>query len=423
MLREPRAAVFDLRVLAHTGGAWDERGMDSLPGAPALLESLSGGGIPVAVVASRNASQALPGELREHIDLVLDDQDDDTLDSLGKLERELFLEGARQLGVPAAATAVVANAPAGVRAGIAGGFAVVVGVDRERLGHLDDVGADLVVSGVSDLPAEISAWPERIPDPRPAVDSLDAIIAKLGTAPSIFLDYDGTLTPIVDDPAAATVSERERQILSRLAAVAPVAIISGRGLDDVKQHVGVEGVTYSGSHGFEIEHPDGTRFVQPDAAMAIPELDDAEHALREGVDSLPGVTIERKPYAIAVHVRRARGEEEKAKARDFAVTVGSRHSGLVVRAGKEIFELRPALDWDKGFALAHLLGSLPADTVPMYIGDDETDEDALAEVRRRFGVGVLVGAARGGDTWAGYAVPGTEEALQLLSSMTQVFNR
>lgn len=261
----------------------------------------------------------------------------------------------------------------------------------------------------------------EVSDPQPALDSIEAIVESLGSAPAIFLDYDGTLTPIVDDPASATISERERAVLRRLADVAPVAVVSGRALDDVKSHVGLEGITYSGSHGFEIEHPDGTRFVQPDAATVVPELDRAEHALLEGVEGLDGVTVERKPYAIAVHTRRARDEDVKSKAKELAEAVVSRHGGLVVRAGKEIFELRPALDWDKGHAVAHLLQSLPPATVPMFIGDDETDEDAFAEVGRRSGVGVLVGRARGGETSARYTLADTEETLRFLELVTEAW--
>ncbi len=398
----------------------DQEGVEMLPGAAGLLEAFSGAGVPVAVVSSsRNAPRVLPDEMRRHVRVLLGGGDIDDLDIPGKPDPGMFMEGARQLGVSPARAAVVEDARAGVRAGVRGGFAIVVGVDPGGSSALVEAGADVVLNGVADLPTEISAWARLITDPRPAVDSLGEILDMLGRDPAIFLDYDGTLTPIVDDPEAANIADRERAVLRRLAELAPLAVISGRGLDDVKTHVGVEGITYSGSHGFEIERPDGERFDQERVASVVPDLDEAEGKLRSEAVELSGVMIERKPYAIAVHTRRAGSDEVRREAKELAATVASEHAGLVVREGKEIFELRPALDWDKGAALAHLLDLLPGDPVPMYVGDDDTDEDAFAEVRRRLGVGVLVGDARGAQTWAGFSLSNPDETIEFLSKLAE----
>lgn len=402
----------------------DQEGVDMLPGAAGLLEALSRAGVPVGVVSSsRNAPRVLPDEMRRNVRVLLGGGDIDDLDIPGKPDPGMFIEGARQLGVSPAKAAVVEDAQAGVRAGVRGGFAIVVGVDPRGSSALADVGADVVVRGVADLPTEISGWARLIADPRPALGALDVILESLGENPAIFLDYDGTLTPIVDDPAAANIADPERAVLRRLAVVAPLYVISGRGLDDVKAHVGVEDITYSGSHGFEIERPDGERFVQDEVASVVPELDEADAALRSQIAKLPGVMIERKPYAIAVHTRRAETDEARRKAKELAERVGSEHAGLVVRGGKEIFELRPAIDWDKGAALAHLLELLPGDPVPLYVGDDDTDEDAFAEVRRRLGVGVLVGAAGGSETWAGFTLSDPGETIEFLSKLAEGLSR
>lgn len=396
----------------------EAEGAEMLPGAAELLEALARENVPVAVVSSsRNAPKVLPDEMRRHIRVLLGGGDIDDLDLPGKPDPAMFLEGARQLGVSPARAAVVEDARAGVRAGVRGGFAVVVGIDPEGVSNLDLVGADVVVEGVGQLPKAISGWSDLIPDPPSALDAQEVIRTRLGDRPAIFLDYDGTLTPIVDDPAAANIGDPERTVLRRLAGRSPLAVISGRGLDDVKGHVGVDGITYSGSHGFEIERADGQRFHQEEVATVVPELGGAETALLAEVDGLPGVMIERKPYAIAVHTRRARDDETRAKAKELAERVGSKHPDLVVRAGKEIFELRPALDWDKGAALAHLLELIPGSPVPMYIGDDDTDEDAFAVVRRRSGIGILVGDARGAETWAGFTLDNPGETIEFLAKL------
>ncbi len=402
----------------------DSEGVDPLPGALELLEAFSAAGVPVAIVSSsRNAPKVLPAQLKQHVDVLLSGDDVDDLGLPGKPDPDMFVEGARLIGVSPAEAAVLEDAPAGVRAGVAGGFAVVVGIDEGNSGHLDGLGADLIVPGVSSLPTDIAAWAHEIRDPRPALDSIAEVMERLGEQPSIFLDYDGTLSPIVDDPDAANLSDEDRSILERLARAAPVAVISGRGLQDVKGQVDVAGITYGGSHGFEIERADGSYFEQPDVARVVPELEKAEQELMEGSADLDGVVIERKPFAIAVHTRRARSDEERVKAQELATDVGSRHPGLIVRGGKEIRELRPALAWDKGHAVAHLLEALHPDSVPMYIGDDETDEDAFAEVRRRFGIGVLVGEARGSDTWAEFTLPTTTDALHFLSLLADELSR
>ncbi len=237
----------------------------------------------------------------------------------------------------------------------------------------------------------------------------------------MFLDYDGTLTPIVDDPAAATIGEEQREVLARLAAIVPVAILSGRGLDDVKSLVAVEGLTYSGSHGYEIEMPDGSRSEQDAAADAVPQLDEAGELLAAGAVDLPGVMIERKPYAIAVHTRRAETQQAREEAGELAREVASRFDRLSLRGGKEIHELRPAHDWDKGAALKQLLELIEGSPVPIYIGDDETDEDGFLAVRTLSGVGILVGTAAGSETWAGFLLDDPGEVLELLSTLAKSF--
>lgn len=396
----------------------DSEGVDILGGAEALLQELSAKGVAVAVVSSsRNAHTVLPDHLKTHIEVLMGGDDLAELGIPGKPDPGMFIEGARRIGVTPTEAAVVEDATAGVEAGRRGGFAVTVGIDPDGISNLREAGADFVIPGVAALPTDVESWADLVESPMPALDSLDLLTARLSEHPAVFLDYDGTLTPIVDDPAAATIGDEERAVLRSLAEKMPVAIVSGRGLDDVRGHVSVEGLTYSGSHGFEIEHPDGNRTIQEDAAVAVPQLDEAEEQLVERSEGLTGVMIERKPYAIAVHTRRAESDEIRAAAGELAREVVAHFDNLVLRGGKEIHELRPALDWDKGAALSHLLDQLPGDPVPLYIGDDETDEDGFLAVRRESGLGVLVGTASGAETWADFTLTQPRETLELLAHL------
>ena len=394
-------------------------GVESLPGVERLLNAFRRAGTPVAVVSSsRNAIEILPEELREKLDVEFGGESLSQLDLPGKPDPAMFLEAASRLGAEPRHTAVIEDAPAGVLAGRRGGFGLVVGVGDESSG-LREAGADVIVGGVGELPLDIAKWTDLLSPIPSAMDSIKTIIDELDHRPAVFLDYDGTLTPIVDDPAAATIGEREQEILRRLAASIPLAIVSGRALDDVKSLVGVANLTYAGSHGFEIARPDGSRYEHAAATPALPDLERAQSLLEEGSADLTGVVIERKPFAIAVHTRRAATQEIREMAAQLTIDVAARFAGLELTAGKEVHELRPDVDWNKGAALTFLLESLPDNRIPLYIGDDVTDEDAFLKVRTSGeGVAVLVGNGTSpAETWATYALNDVAETLEFLDRL------
>lgn len=211
-----------------------------------------------------------------------------------------------------------------------------------------------------------------------------------GREPAVFLDYDGVLTPIVDDPAAATLDDEMRAVIERATAHLTVAIISGRDLEDVRSLVDVAGIAYAGSHGFDMLLPDGSRERRGDDYLD--DLDDVERQLRDRLDGLDGVAVERKRYAIAVHTRRADDDAVRRRTARTVADLADDHPRLRVTGGKDIEELRPDIDWDKGRALHHLMDVLGLDTdrtPPVYVGDDLTDEDAFAVVDG-VGAGVVV---------------------------------
>lgn len=220
-----------------------------------------------------------------------------------------------------------------------------------------------------------------------ALDHWDEVKARIGgRPPAVFLDYDGTLTPIVDRPQDALLSPETRVVLEQLRQTHPVGIISGRDLDDVRQMVGVEGIAYAGSHGFDILTPDGHRIGQDEGWVEL--MAEVGSELEQKLD---GVTIEPKRYAVAVHYRGV--DPESVPGIESVVREATaRRSGLVVTGGKRIYEIRPDIPWDKGAALRHLLELLDLtgpEVAPLYFGDDLTDEDALAEVSHS-GVGFVV---------------------------------
>ncbi|HSK98280.1 MAG TPA: trehalose-phosphatase [Euzebyales bacterium] len=254
-----------------------------------------------------------------------------------------------------------------------------------------------------------------------ALDDGDRLRERLdGRTPAVFLDYDGVLTPIVDDPAAATLDERGRAAVVRAAERVPVAIISGRDLEDVRAMVDVPGLAYAGSHGFDMLLPDGGRERQGEEFLA--DLDEAEQHLREALDGIPGVSVERKGFAIAVHTRRAPGPDERARARDAVAAAADRHARLRVTGGKEVTELRPGMAWDKGRALTRLMAVLDLDDrahAPIYVGDDITDEDAFAAIADT-GIGIVVAGDADRDTRAVLRLDEPDETVALLDLVVAV---
>jgi trehalose-phosphatase len=236
--------------------------------------------------------------------------------------------------------------------------------------------------------------------------------------PVVLLDFDGTLAPIVADPGAARLPDAARRVLERLAEVCPLAVVSGRGLADVRQKVGSPGLWYAGSHGFELVGPHGEVHEHEAARAALPSLSAAEGDLREALAVVPGLTLEPKRFALAVHYRNVE-PHRAAEVVDTVRRVGARFDRLRVTGGRLVTELRPDIDWDKGRALGWLLHRMGLAGDPtvllLYAGDDLTDEDALRVVRDD-GLGVVVRSAEHGDrsTSAHYAVDDPEQLRLLL---------
>jgi trehalose-phosphatase len=214
-------------------------------------------------------------------------------------------------------------------------------------------------------------------------------IARSGDRLAVFLDYDGTLTPIVGHPEDAWLSDSMRQTLRSLAARVPVAILSGRDLDDVRGRVHVDGIVYAGSHGFDIAGSGGLR--RQLGGDYLPVLDAAGMELREALDEIPGAQLERKHFSVAAHYRNVT-ENDAFRVAQAVDSVAGRHRELRRIDGKKVYELLPDIDWNKGKAMLWLLEMLGLErgkALPIYIGDDRTDEDAFRALKSR-GVAILV---------------------------------
>lgn len=411
-------------------------GIDPLRPNVDFIRAIKSRGIRTGVISSsRNCAEILESAgVQDLFEVKVDGNDSERLGLKGKPAPDIFLEAARQLQVKPERAAVVEDAIAGVEAGREGGFGLVIGVDRTgRRDELKKHGADVVIGDLSELdiyeldrPSSGNPAQQNTVDSLPfALSSVEEIYHRLrqGT-PSIFLDYDGTLTEIVDDPEQALLHRKAREIIKRLMEHFTVAVVSGRDLQDVREKVDVQGIVYAGSHGFDIAglHDQQRRHEQKWERYLGP-LDSAESELRSALGKIPGIMIERKKYAVTVHYRGVDSNRVK-DIEDQIDRLVAEKKDLRKAGGKKIFELLPAVDWDKGKALLWLLETLYVDggrVTPLYIGDDVTDEDAF-EAIQNVGVGIVVGKGKR-KTAAHYSLRSPEEVKTFLQSLVLLAER
>lgn len=309
-----------------------------------------------------------------------------------------------------------------------GGF---ITVSRKKLWEKDDpvkasstthIKSPVFFSAVAE---DHSSWIFHHPS---ALKKFDQITnASKGKQIVMFLDYDGTLSPIVDDPDRAFMSDQMRKVVKEVARYFPTAIVSGRCRDKVYSFVKLAGLFYAGSHGMDIKGPaeyqKGNKPVlfQP-ASEFLPMIDEVYKALVEKTKSTPGAKVENNKFCLSVHFRRVEEKWWSALAEQVR-SVLKEYPKLRLTQGRKVLEVRPTIKWDKGKALEFLLESLGFancnDVLPVYIGDDRTDEDAFKVLRDRGqGFGILVSKIPK-DTNASYSLQEPSEVMTFLHRLVE----
>lgn len=243
----------------------------------------------------------------------------------------------------------------------------------------------------------------------------------------LFLDFDGTLSPIVRDPGQAVLSLRMRRGLEKLlsAGRCKIAVISGRTLEDIRRRVGIAGITYGGNHGLEVEGPT-VKFRYPVPESARRALEDVRRTLEKAFSAIPGAFLEDKGMTLTAHLRKVKrgGLLIAAHAVSEATGPHRMRGEIVVSPGKEAFEIRPSVEWNKGETVLWLLekgvvaGGEPS--WPFCVGDDRTDEDAFRAIRER-GVAVFVGMPR--QTQARYYLKNVGEVEAFFGKLARIRKR
>lgn len=255
-----------------------------------------------------------------------------------------------------------------------------------------------------------SAWQEVYP--------------RLKSAEHIILlsDFDGTLTPIVERPELAYLPERTKRLLQDLTRRQhyTVGIISGRALGDLKDRVGLKGIVYAGNYGMEIESP-WFSFVTPAAEESKPLLHSLCQELSLALGAIKGVIVENKGLSFSVHYRQvAESQSDQVRSIVGQVTRTARMRGEIqITSGKKVYEVRPALDWDKGKVVDLLFQKKRGEkekVLPLFLGDDLSDEEGFKAIDKYGGIAIFIGE-EGGQYGAHYFLRSPAEVDEFLEKL------
>ncbi|KAK2353585.1 trehalose-phosphate phosphatase A [Trifolium repens] len=279
------------------------------------------------------------------------------------------------------------------------------------------------------------SWLEKYPS---ALENFEKVM-NIGKEKKIvvFLDYDGTLSQIVDDPDKAYMTDAMRAAVREVASYFPTAIVSGRSRNKVYDFVKLKNVHYAGSHGMDISTPQGSSKYQDKkhqqkavdekgneavlfhpAKEFLPTIQEIGKILKENITIIKGSTIEDNKFCVTVHYRRVKNEKDVEVLKEIVESIMKDYPNFHISGGKKVLEIRPNVKWNKGHALMYLLDTLGFDNfddvLPMYIGDDRTDEDAFKVIRQIGGGFPIIVSSIARETNASYSLRDPAEVMTFL---------
>lgn len=240
----------------------------------------------------------------------------------------------------------------------------------------------------------------------------------------IFLDFDGTLVPIARTPDKAILPKKAKELLKRLVdnPRLKIACVSGRAIEDVKNKIGLKGIIYSGNHGLEIEGPkiNFKPMFSPRYRIIIERI---KNDLELKISSVDGAFVEDKRLSLSLHYRLVNKSQVPLLKTIFheAVILYLVRNRIKIKPGKMVLEVRPPVEWDKGKVVLWLLSrqkfALKKENIlPIYIGDDATDEDAFKALKNK-GLTIFVGEHK--DSCAKYYLRNQAEVTEFLGRISK----
>ncbi len=406
----------------------DQEGVEVFADAIEKLKQWRSEGLKTAIVSSsKNCKKIIEkAGIDDLFDVRVDGITSEEENLSGKPNPDIFLNAAKKIDCEPHRSVVFEDAISGVKAGQKGYFGLVVGVSRSNQhDQLLDNGADISIDDFSKL----NLYDKQLQETyfswqgKPVFSSGSKIFDQLKSRkPAFFLDYDGTLTPIVAKPDQAIISDEMKKVLKKLAERFTVAVVTGRDKENVEELVGLDELIYAGSHGYIITGPNGLYMEHPDSKEIIPTLDKIEKEIT-GIlqEKTQGTQIDRKKYAIGIHYRNARPEDEET-VKNTVEQMINKYKGYKAGAGKKILEIKPDKDWHKGKAVEWILKALKLnkeEVIPVFIGDDITDEDGFRQIKED-GIGILVGG-HGQKTDAQYSLKNVFQVKEFFKTVLKQY--
>lgn len=235
---------------------------------------------------------------------------------------------------------------------------------------------------------------------------------------ALFLDYDGTLTPIAPTPEMARIDPEDHRLLALLAQhpAFRLAIVTGRSLQQLRHVLPPMPADLAVNHGLRILR--GRReWIHPAVRRHEAQLKRFVAGLHRLLKGFPGVSIEDKRCSVAVHFRNAHATDRPRIRNIVRASVREEGETFRIMPGKMVLEVRPAIAWSKGSAIRHFLASPRyRGSLAVFIGDDRTDEDGF-EALAHDGITIRVGRSR--RTRARYTLPDVRAVYRFLASLVR----
>ncbi len=236
----------------------------------------------------------------------------------------------------------------------------------------------------------------------------------------LFLDYDGTLVPIKKSPEIALLPPLKRNILNDLRKKFFLCIVSGRSLSEIRKYVGIKDISYIGNHGLEIYLKD-RYWTHPEATRVKPILHKTLKMIKSKTKDFRGAFVENKGLSGSIHYRLLPPKRRSQLREIVFEVIASSRRWLKVTEGKMVLEIRPKVDWNKGRGVLKVFEwlHLKEELLLIYIGDDETDEDAFRALGR---IGITVVVARKRHSNARYRIQSVSEVWRFLKTLKKQKN-
>jgi len=266
---------------------------------------------------------------------------------------------------------------------------------------------------------------EKKETPRYLFNDMDLIIKSIKNVKKIhlFLDYDGTLVVFQNQPNKVKTPANVHQLLQKISENSKfdIIIITGRKLNEVKSLLNIENISIAAVHGLHMQLADETQIVMDVAKKAKPSIKHIKNELINEFHQENDILIEDKEFTIAFHYRNVLKEKINTVQEKFIQIIdNNKNNAMEIVKGDKVFEVRP-IGWNKGNAVDYFLNKQERNikSLPIYIGDDATDEDAFKYLKKK---GITIYVKNDSDliTHALYWLQNPDDVIKFLQKIELV---